>query len=109
MGLTQKQDLGKRLKEHLDDHHAGKWDRFSWFGFRRVLKGTESDGTQRLAQLATVTVGSPNDMIKDLEALLIKALGCESNRNKMNFTDASAWIQVKAHEAQTFVERVAAR
>lgn len=106
VGLTQKQDLGKRLREHLHDHHQGRWDRFSWFGFRRVLKSTEPDGTQRLAALAELSVGKPQNMIKDMEALLIKALGCESNLNKMNFTRARAWTQVKAHEVEKYLVRV---
>ncbi len=41
VGLTRKQGLGKRLKDHLLDHHQDKWDRFSWFGFCSVLKGTD--------------------------------------------------------------------
>jgi hypothetical protein len=106
VGLTQKQDLGRRLKQHLSDHHDGHWDRFSWFGFRRVLKGANSDGTQKLAELAEVSLGSPQNMIKDMEALLIKALGCESNLNKMNFTKGREWTQVRAHEAVHYLGRV---
>lgn len=109
VGLTQKQDLGRRLKQHLNDHHRGRWDRFSWFGFRRVLKTAERDGTRRLAELAEVSIGSPQKMIKDMEALLIKALGCESNLNKMNFTRALEWQQVKAHETDAYLAKVARR
>lgn len=44
VGLTRRQYLGKRLKDHLGDHHAGNWDRFSWFGFRQVLKSKDENG-----------------------------------------------------------------
>ena len=40
-GLTTKQGLGKRLRDHREDSYADKWDRFLWFGFRRVLLGTD--------------------------------------------------------------------
>ena len=30
-----------RLKQHLSDHLADRWDRFSWFGTRRVLASNE--------------------------------------------------------------------
>ncbi len=36
VGLTRAQGLGKRLTDHLDDHLAGKWDRFSWFDFQSI-------------------------------------------------------------------------
>jgi hypothetical protein len=42
VGLTRKKGLGRRLKDHLFDQHANKWDRFSWFGFCTVLKKTDS-------------------------------------------------------------------
>lgn len=28
--------IGKRLLDHTKDRFAGRWDRFSWFGFRKV-------------------------------------------------------------------------
>jgi hypothetical protein len=28
------------LKNHLTDEHSNAWDRFSWFGFRKILTGT---------------------------------------------------------------------
>src|SRR6476620_10740378 len=46
VGLTRVGTLGSRLKQHRRDQHAGKWDRFSWFGFAPVLKrGRHGDGT----------------------------------------------------------------
>ena len=33
--------LFNRLKDHKSDHLSERWDRFSWFGTRRVLKKNE--------------------------------------------------------------------
>ena len=105
VGLTKKQGLGKRLKDHLTDDHAGHWDRFSWFGFCSVLKGKDNDGFCRLASLARVTVGDPQFVITDVEALLIRAMGLK-NINQNNFHEAEEWTQIKAHEADRLLEKL---
>jgi len=52
VGLTRRQTFGKRLKDHLTDQQARKWDRFSWFSFRRVLKAREDSGMQKFGKNA---------------------------------------------------------
>src|ERR1700735_5592045 len=47
VGLTNEK-LGNRLNAHILDVHANEWDRFSWFGFRTVLKSTDANGIRRL-------------------------------------------------------------
>jgi hypothetical protein len=106
VGLTRKQGLGKRLKDHLTDGHAGQWDRFSWFGFCKALEGRDDDGLCRLAGMANVAVGSPASVITDVEALVMRAMGLR-NINQTNFKEADQWIQVKAHEAERFMGRLA--
>lgn len=102
MGLTRKQDVGKRLRDHhLDDRHRNKWDRFSWFGFRQVLRTTDK-GLCRLKELPKVSLGSPDDAIADMEALLIKALGLADNINNMSFKSAEQWTQVRLHERKKY-------
>lgn len=103
VGLTKKQGLGKRLKDHLTDQHAGSWDRFSWFGFRRVLEAAE-DGIHRLAKIAKVVPGNPSSVITDVEALLIRSMGLR-NINQTNFVQAEEWTQVKAHETGDYIEK----
>jgi hypothetical protein len=106
VGLTRKQGLGKRLKDHLFDHHKSHWDRFSWFGFQRVLKGFDkSSGLLRLANLANVSVGNPETMIGDIEALLIKSMGLSSNKAQMKFAVADDWTQVKHHEVGDYIAK----
>jgi hypothetical protein len=98
VGLTNEQGLGNRLRDHLCDSYANQWDRFSWFGFRAVLTNTDGQGLCKLRKMAQTTIGSPEDVITDVEALLIRAMGL-SNINQMNFTSADEWRQVKIHEA----------
>jgi hypothetical protein len=106
VGLTKKQGLGKRLKDHLNDSFQGKWDRFSWFGFRIVLKGKDEYGICALKKLAEVGEGNPVAMIADVEALLIRAMGL-NNIKQMRFSDADEWQQVKLYEADHYMEKVA--
>lgn len=107
VGLTRKVGIGNRLKNHRSDLHTGKWDRFSWFGFRRVLKRPDDLGLQPLAGLATVEMGNQEEIIGDMEALLIAALGCQSNLNKMSFRQASKWTQVRHDEVEAYLQKVA--
>ncbi len=102
VGLTRRQYLGKRLKDHLNDHHAEQWDRFSWFGFRQVLKSKDENGLRKLKDMPTLSLGSTSQAIADMEALLIKALGLASNLNQMNFSSADEWTQVRLHELERY-------
>lgn len=107
VGLTKKQGLGKRLKDHLDDDHGPRWQRFSWFGFCRVLKTTDDRGVHPVAKLAETGIGSPGDAIADTEALLIKALGLPSNVRSMSFKRAAEWAQIrKGDEYDRYIERL---
>lgn len=108
VGLTRKQGLGKRLKDHLTDKHAGMWDRFSWFGFCATLKARKANGLCPLKPLADLSVGSPSDAIADMEALLIKAVGPVNTAN-MKFKRASEWIQVERDETVHFLQKVQVR
>lgn len=105
VGLARKQGIGKRLKDHLSDTHSGLWDRFSWFGFKAVLKATDNKGHCVLKELANVSMGSAGTMIGDMEALLIKAMGL-SNKSDMKFWAADEWQQVKRLELQHYYTRL---
>jgi hypothetical protein len=105
VGLTKKQGLGKRLMDHLSDEHADEWDRFSWFGFCAVLKGTHADGMRCLRPMAKAALGQPDAVITDVEALLIRAMGLR-NINQNNFFAADQWTQVKLDEAEKFLSKI---
>lgn len=99
--------LGGRLRAHLKDRHAGRWERFSWFGFRPVLAKRDQRGLQELKTLKMMTRGAMQRQIGELEALLIRALGLENNYAQMRFAGAKPWTQVKAHEVEAFLSKVA--
>jgi hypothetical protein len=106
VGLARKRSLGDRLKDHLTDKHGGKWDRFSWFGFKRVMRSKNDNGFQQLKEeVPDNAVIRPHKLIGDIEALLIKSMGLRNIKN-MNITGANQWIQIKRLEEADFCERI---
>jgi len=105
VGLTREQGLGKRLKDHLFDVHAGWWNRFSWFGFCRVLQGADEEGLRRLSALANVAFNQPATVIGDLEALLIRSMGLR-NRANMKFANEERWEQVQRDEVDHYLGKL---
>ena len=85
VGMADTKRLGARLREHLTDRLAARWDRFSWFGLRPV----QDDG-----QLGDVpTVFSSKSTLPALEALLIEALEPRQNRRRGDGFIAAEYIQ----------------
>jgi hypothetical protein len=101
VGLT-KAGLGKRLKSH--DTWKDDWDRFSWFGFCKVLNGMDDYPFHNLGAMANVKITNVSEVIKDVEALLIRAMGL-TNLRKEDFTDAEEWYQVQIDETETYLSR----
>ena len=59
--------LYNRMREHNRDHKSGRWNKFSWFGFRGV------DGqTGKLTVMPTKV--NPKSLVRILEAVLIEVL-----------------------------------
>jgi hypothetical protein len=108
VGLTRNQPLGKRIRDHLDDHHRHLWDRFSWFGFRRVREARYVDGTQSLARLPKNLVTDSRETIADVEALLIQTLGTHKRGNRIQpkFGLAERWEQILIDERDTYLARL---
>jgi len=105
-GLVRNQDLGVRLKQHLTDHHAGLWDRFSWFGFRQVLSKKDSNGFNTLkAAIPQRKTLSPHNIIKEMEALLVKAMAL-TNRADSKFILAAEWHQVRQDEQEKLLAKL---
>jgi hypothetical protein len=67
VGLAHGTKLGPRLRGHRDDHLAGRWDQFSWYGMRGVLQ----DGT--LGVSAVNKNVKTIDAVQIIEALMIRA------------------------------------
>src|SRR5271170_2020808 len=75
VGQVADQPLGLRLRQHTTDRHNGRWDRFSWFGIRRVTKEA------KLVD-ADFTGLTANVLIDTLEALLIESIEPPQNRQR---------------------------
>lgn len=105
VGLTRQQGLGKRLKDHRSDHLEGKWDRFSWFGFKDI-GAAQANGILSLLDFQGELTENTHTTIGDLEALLIRAIGPKSNTAWMQFKDASEWTQIKYEETEKYLARL---
>jgi hypothetical protein len=106
VGLTRNQGLGKRLKDHQSDHLRGKWDRFSWFGFRPLLSEKASSGITQLGDPQTDVSENTSTTIGDLEALLIRAIGPKRNTAQMKFEFAEKWIQIDYDDSEKYLDRL---
>jgi hypothetical protein len=104
VGLTRRQTLGQRLYQHIQGEDGQKqWDRFCWFGFKRVLKTKNGEGIHGLsAHLPAAAALDRNLAIKDFEAILMKCFVWE-NIVDSNFCDAEEWLQVRTVERDKYL------
>jgi hypothetical protein len=107
VGLVHANRLGNRLRDHLEDRHKDQWNRFCWFGFRSVLPKPGRQGICLLMDSKPSMPVRPRSAIRDIEALLIRALGLPSNMQKTGFVGAEKWSQVKLHEADDLLAKAA--
>jgi hypothetical protein len=80
VGKTDDQNLGKRLRDHLTDRFAGRWDMFSWYGIGGLTKGGVRAPGQRQVQ--------PQDVNKTLESLAILIADPPLNRKRERLPEA---------------------
>lgn len=86
VGKVTEPRLGRRLLDHTRDRLAGRWDRFSWFGVRRV----NEDG--QLSPVPNHTIAAET-LIATMEALLIEGLEPPQNRRQGEGFFALEFIQ----------------
>ena len=91
VGQAIEQPLGKRLKDHTTDRLAGRWDRFSWFGFYPVI----DDKLNLDAQFKDFTIQHLGDI---LEAILIESIEPRQNRKQGNSFIGLEFLQQEAPE-----------
>lgn len=86
VGRSVDRSLGQRLYEHTFDRLNGRWDRFSWFGVRRVTPDGElvDASNAGLSDAALIAV---------MEALLIEALEPPQNRRRGDDFQAVEYLQ----------------
>jgi hypothetical protein len=108
-------NLGKRLRHHHlgtnGSPHKGKWDRFSWFGWRGTLSSTDDRGLQRLRKTPQKLLTDSQNTVHDIESLLIYALGTihVGNGRRETFVAAAEWEQVRWLERNEYLAKVASR
>lgn len=84
-GRSVDRPLGQRLFEHTADRIGSRWNRFSWFGLRRVT----DEGALEDAELYI----SYASLIGTFEALLIEALEPPQNRKRGDDFTTMEYIQ----------------
>ncbi len=108
-------NLGKRLRQHHfgvnGSPHRGKWDRFSWFGWRGTLTSTDERGLQRFRKLPQQLLANSHNTVQDIESLLIFALGTihVGNARQETFVAAARWEQIQRSERNHYLAKVAQR
>lgn len=108
VGLAREQAIGNRLRDHTRDKHRDRWDRFSWFGFRRVLKQQDAEGLRVLGGVPTQLVSGTSSTIGDIEALLMLSLGTVERGNKqtMKFRNADRWYQIPTDSVEYWLSKI---
>jgi len=80
--------LGRRLKNHTGDHLAGRWDSFSWFGLKNVVK----DG---LGKKFNAKPRVPWDvLVRVLEGVLIEVAEPPQNGQGGCLNEVKQYLQV---------------
>ncbi|MGX5817176.1 HTH domain-containing protein [Chitinophaga lutea] len=92
IGQAVDQSISQRLYQHTSDRLGGRWDRFSWFGF----KGVRLDGT--LTEVNQNVAVQFNELIDTMEAILVEALEPRQNRKRGNSFYGLEFIQEKDPE-----------
>ncbi|HKG02101.1 MAG TPA: GIY-YIG nuclease family protein [Conexibacter sp.] len=88
VGKTGERPLGTRLRAHLYDDVAGRWDRFSWYGVRIV----NSDGSLGSTPAPTRQVHA-RDVIATLESILIRVTAPSLNHRRERIPGAQLVVQ----------------
>lgn len=92
IGQAIEQPLGKRLKDHTTDRLAGRWDRFSWFGFYPVTEDAKLNLNVRFRDF---TIQNLADI---MEAILIESIEPRQNRKQGNSFMGLEYLQQEAPE-----------
>lgn len=88
-GQIGKRGLLTRLKEHRSDDLAERWDRFSFFGTRRVLK------TGKLSKITDATHPAIDLVLDQLEAFLIYVSSPTLNNSRGKWRGAVRYYQIR--------------
>lgn len=92
IGQAVDQTIAQRLYQHTSDRLGGRWNRFSWFGFR----GVKQNGflTEKPQDIKT----SLSELADTIEAILVEAMEPRQNRKRGNSFYGLEFIQEKDPE-----------
>ena len=106
VGKAEDTRLGSRLRNHLTDRLAGRWDMFSWFSLSNVNTTTKNVRDPGTRQIAESTVADT------LEALSILITDPPLNRKRESIPSALEAKQKRSPHPRTirsYLERILAR
>ena len=83
-------DLFSRLKQHLTDHLADRWNKFSWFGVRKVNK----DGSLSKSQGDLNRNLKADEILNLLEGLMINVIEPPLNKQGARWGGIDQYYQV---------------
>lgn len=95
VGKAMDQALGKRLRDHLTDRFAGRWDMFSWYGLKGLTK------TGKLRKKAGMKNVQAPGIATTLEAFGILLTDAPLNRKREKLPSAIQVDQGKAPHPYT--------
>lgn len=78
-GLSDQSNLGNRLKHHLTDDLAGRWEMFSWFGLQTVK------ADNRVGKRAKLNLSTRAHLANVLEGIIIEVAEPPMNSQKGRF------------------------
>jgi len=78
-GLSDQSNLGNRLKHHLTDDLAGRWDMFSWFGLQTVK------ADNKVGKRAKLNLSTRAHLANVLEGIIIEVAEPPMNSQKGRF------------------------
>jgi hypothetical protein len=95
VGKAFKTTIGKRLRDHLADRFAGRWDMFSWFSISnpRITQKDVATPGQRLLGPAVIA--------STLEALAILVADPALNRKRESLSEAYEALQPQGAKPRT--------
>jgi hypothetical protein len=106
VGKAAETPLGLRLRNHLTDRHAGRWDMFSWFSLSKI-RTTQRDVSDPGARYL-----NPSTVNDTLEALAILIADPKLNRKRETLPSAIRALQVASPHPRTirsYLERILER
>jgi hypothetical protein len=92
IGQAIDQSIVQRLYQHNSDRLGGRWNRFSWFGF----KGVKPDGALTAYQNGYST--TVQELADTFEAILVEGMEPRQNRKRGNNFSGIEYIQIKDPE-----------